>query len=358
MKNANSLQELIKFEKKNIMKKTLLFTTLSIAFLGNTQSLTQANEAVIGAAQTMYVCDSFVDVQSNVVGTGITWDFTDLLGYGGETRDYEIGDATASPFTSDFSSSVKTLKIGAIETFYNSSASDKVSQGFVYTEPNLGDVVATFDGNEAELVNYPMAYGDDFTDAFSGTLNVPGFGGSALSGEIYVTIDGQGTLNLPNGVSYTNVIRVLSMDSTFSSVASPFGTIDVIIERTQYEYYDIANSSLPKLMITNIKLISSLLNDEQTLVLTSDDPMQYLGLNNSTAVNFTVSPNPSTDKITLTGDFSNDATGTVVDQNGRVLLTTSVKNGTTIDVSTFENGMYFLNINSNGNRTSKTIVKK
>lgn len=343
------------------MKKTLLFTTLSIAFLGNTQELNQGNEAAIGAYQQMFVCDSFVDVQESVNGSGAIWNFTALEAYSGEVRDYEIGDATASPFAASFGSSTKTLKIGAIETFYNSSVNDKVSQGFVFTEPNIGDITATFDGDEAELVQYPMAFGDDFTDAFSGTLDVPGFTSSALSGEIYVTIDGQGTLNLPNGVTYTDVIRVVSMDSTFSVVTlpPPFSiTSDVIIERTQYEYYDITNSSLPKLMITNIKLISLLGNDEQTLVLVSDDPMQYVGLNNNTAVNFTVSPNPSTDKVTLTGDFSNDATGTVVDQNGRVLLTTSVKNGTTIDISTFENGMYFLNINSNGNTTSKTIVKK
>lgn len=341
------------------MKKTLLFTTLTLASLSNAQSLTQANEAAIGAYQEMFVCDSFVDIQEGINGPTATWDFTALEAYGGEVRDYEIGDASGSPFTGDFSSSTKTLKIGAIETFYNSSINDKVSQGFVYTEPNLGDIKAIFSADEAELVNYPMAYGDDFTDAFSGDLVIPNIGTSSLSGEVYVTIDGQGTLNMPNGVTYTNVIRVVSMDSTFSTVTIPLvGTSDVIIERTQYEYYDITNSSLPKLMITNIKLISSLLNDEQTLVLVSDDPMQYLGINNSTAVNFTVSPNPSTDKVTVTGEFSNDATYAIVDQNGRVLSNAAMNNETTIDISTFENGMYFLNINSNGVTTSKTIVKK
>ena len=33
-------------------------------------------------------------------------------------------------------------------------------------------------------------------------------------------------------------------------------------------------------------MISSVLNDEQTLVLASDDPMQYVGLNNAALVNF------------------------------------------------------------------------
>lgn len=341
------------------MKKTLLFTTLTVAFLGNAQSLTQANEAAIGENQTMYVCDSFVDRQENVVGTGITWDFTDLDAYYGETRDYEILDATSSTFSSDFPFSQKTLKLGAIETYYNSNSMLRSSQGFVYDEPNLGDVVATFEIDSANLVAYPFAYGNSFNDTYSGTLTNSNIGTASLSGEIDVTIDGMGTLNLPNSVTYSNVIRLKSADSTYALVTLPIiGPSPVIIERTQYEYYDIANSNMPVLIITNIKLSSALLNEDQTLVLASDDPMQYLGLNNKTAVNFTISPNPSTDKITLTGEFSNDATGTVVDQNGRVMLTTSVKNGTTIDISTFANGMYFLNINSKGNTTSKTIVKK
>ena len=339
------------------MKKTLLFTTLSVAFLGNTQSLTQANEAGVGENQTMFVCDSFVDLQDNVVGNTAVWDYTGLAAYIGETRDYIIGDATASPFTADFATSVKTLKIGAIETFYNSSVSARISQGFVYTEPTLGNVKATFEIDDAELVNYPMIYGDVFNDVFSGTLDVPSLGTSPLSGEIDVTIDGQGTLNLPNGVSYSNVIRVKSLDSTFSTVNSPFGPMDVIIERTQYEYYNISNSNMPVLMITNIKMISSVLNDEQTLVLASDDPMQYLAVDKNSAVNFTISPNPAADKITITGEFSNDASYTIVDQNGRVLSSCSINSVAIIDISSFSNGIYFLNINSNGNTTSKTIVK-
>jgi len=338
------------------MKKTLLFTALTIGFIGNSQSLTQANEAAIGEMQAMFVCDSFVDMQENVTGSGITWDFTTLDAYSGQTRDYEILDASTSPFYSDFSTSTKTLKVASIETFYN-SITDKVSQGFVYDEPSLGDIKATFETDEANLVVYDMSFGDSFNDTYSGTLDIPSFGQSPLSGEINVIVDGQGTLNLPNGVSYSNVIRVVSMDSSYSALTSPFPT-EVIIERTQYEYYDIANSNLPVLLITNIKLINSIYNDEQTLVLAVDDPMRYVGLNNNTDVTFTVSPNPASDQITVTGEFSSDAIYTIIDQSGRKLSNGAISNGKTIDISSFDNGMYFLNISSNGNSTSKTIVKK
>lgn len=339
------------------MKKTLLFTTLSIAFLGNSQTFTQSNEAAIGS-QTMYVCDSFIDKQVSNTGNGITWDFTDLNAYYGETSDLSIADGTGNI---DFPASTKSVEISGIETFYNSTATERVSQGFLYTEPGSGmEFKAIFDTDEAKLMNYPFSMGSTLTDAYSGTFyyNIFAPASSPLSGEITVTIDGQGTLNLPNGVTLNNVVRVVSADSTSSDVNSPIGTVNVVIRRTQYEYYDLASSNLPVLIMATVSIESSVLNQEQTVVLYANDPLQYVGLNDNETVNFTIAPNPSTDKITLTGEFANDATGTIVDQNGKVMLTSPIKNGTTLDISTFANGIYFLNINSNGNTTSKTIVKK
>ena len=338
------------------MKKTLLFTTLTVAFLGNAQSLTQANEPAIGETQAMFLCDSFIDKQPNVVGTGITWDYTDLAAYSGQTRDYEIGDATTAPYASDFTTSVKTFKTANITGYFNSSATERVSQGFVFDGLPIGDVIADFDTDEGILATYPMAFGAVSVDNYSGTLHytlgVPST--TPLSGTVVVMIDGQGTLNLPNN-TYTNVIRVVTTDSSNATIS---GLGEIIIERTQYEYFDHATSNLPVFAITTIKMTSAVLNQEETVVLSKDDPMQYLSLNNTAEVNFTVSPNPSTDKVTITGEFSSDASYSIVNQNGQVLSSSALNNGTTIDISSFANGMYFLNINSNGNTTSKTIVKK
>ena len=205
-------------------------------------------------------------------------------------------------------------------------------------------------------INQQFLNHDTYTDIITFGLHDKG---TPVVAEVYISTDRVKENAATHGVTYTNVIRLVSMDSTFSTVNAPIiGATDVIIERTQYEYYDIANSNMPVLMITTIKMISSVLNDEQTLVLASDDPMQYVGLNNAALVNFTVSPNPSSDEIIVAGEFSSDATYTLIDQNGSVLSSSSVNNGTIIDISSFANGMYFLNINSNGNTTSKTIVKK
>lgn len=336
------------------MKKTLLFTALTLTFFGSAQTLTQANEPAIGTDQTMFLCDSFIVNYENTTGAGVTWDYTGLAAYYGETRNYVIGDATTDPFASDFPTSEKTMVLGVnIATFYTSTASERSSQGFVFSEPTIGDVIATFDVNEAKLLEYPFSNGDSFTDAYSGTLYSPA-GTTPLSGEIEVTIDGQGTLNLPNGVSLTDVIRLKSSDSSYTSTMAG----DVIIKRTVYEYYNLSNSDLPVLIIASVEINSLILNNAETIVLYANDPMQYVGVNENTSIDFTVSPNPSSDIVTISGELSNDAVAAIIDQNGRVLMTTAVSNGSTLDISTFENGMYFVKISDNGTSTTKTIVKK
>ncbi len=346
---------MIKFgkTKKTIMKKTLLFTALTLAFFGNTQSLTQANEAPIGTDQTMFLCDSFIVNYENTTGAGVTWDYTMLAAYYGETRDYTVDDATTDPNASDFPTSQKTMALGVnIATFYNSTVSERSSQGFVFNEPTIGEIIATFDVNEAKLVEYPFSNGDAFSDTYSGTLDTP-FGSSALSGVIDVTIDGQGTLNLPNGISLPDVIRLKSSDSSYTFL---FG--DIVIKRTVFEYYDLANSNLPVLILATVEINSVPLNNAETIVLYVNDPMQYVGLEENSAVDFTVSPNPSSNKVTISGELSIDATATIVDRSGRILLTSAVSNGTSLDISSFDSGLYFLKITDKGTSTTKSIVKK
>jgi len=348
---------MIKFgkTKKTIMKKTLLFTALTLAFFGNTQSLTQANEAPIGTDQTMFLCDSFIVNYENTTGAGVTWDYTMLAAYYGETRNYTVGDATTDPNASDFPSSEKTLAIGSnISTFYNSTATEKMSQGFVYNDPSLGSpIIAVFDVNEAKFLDYPFSNGNSFTDTYSGTLESPA-GTTALSGEIDVIIDGQGTLDLPNGISLTDVIRLKSSDSSYTSTFAG----DVIIKRQVYEYYDLANSNVPVLILATVEINSAVINNAETIVLYANDPMQYVGLEENAAVEFTVSPNPSSNKVTITGELSIDATATIVDRSGRILSTSAVSNGTSLDISSFDSGLYFLKITDKGTSTTKSIVKK
>lgn len=343
------------------MKKTLLFAALAIAFAGNSQSLTQANEAAIGSNVTMYVCDS-LDAYASTQGTGVTWDYSIVIGQTGQTRVIGVDNASATTNASSFPTSTFAISAGTLlSSYYTSTATERMSQGFVFNEPTLGDVIATFDVDEAKAMDYPFSNGSSFSDDFEGEINFT-FQGfpqtSAVTGTIHASIDGQGTLMLPGATTITDVIRYKTVDTTYANVIV-LGDIEII--RNQYEYYDIANSSLP--VFTHTTLIAQNVGSTtpisaQTMVLSSVEADDFASLNETNSFELSVYPNPATNEITLNGEFTSNAVATIFDQSGRVILSSEVSNGSNLNISSLESGIYIVSIQDNGAISTTNIVKK
>lgn len=342
------------------MKKTLLFALVSFTFYGNAQ-LTQANEASIGTLSSMYLCDSFTVNLDGIVGSGITWDYTSLAAYPNQQRDVEVVDPATTTYASDFVSATSAIKVGTnLTSYYSSTASDRSSHGFVFSEPSFGDVIAKFSADQEIVATYPFGIGNSVDDAFSGNIDYMVSLTTAATGMGHAIVDGEGTLNLPNGVSLSNVIRYKLVDTSWATITIPINLGDMEFIRRQYEYYDHSVSNLPvfihsTITVQNVGAPSPI--SEQSLVLCSYEP-NYLGVNEMDAVEFTVYPNPATNMLTINGDLSENAMATILDQSGRIIRSSAVSNGTTIDISSLENGVYFVRINDNGMTTTKSIVKK
>ncbi len=71
-----------------------------------------------------------------------------------------------------------------------------------------------------------------------------------------------------------------------------------------------------------------------------------------------VHPNPASDILTIELDqVAKDGTITLIDQLGKVILTQPLNSlSENIDISSLENGMYILNIESNGRSTTKKVL--
>ncbi|MDG1332913.1 MAG: T9SS type A sorting domain-containing protein [Crocinitomicaceae bacterium] len=344
------------------MKRILLAATLATSFTGLAQSLTQANEPAIGETQQMFLCDSFANVYESTTGSAVTWDYSALAKYPNVIRTVSIEDATTAPNAASFPTSTKTIKVeSSLETYFNSTSIERVSQGFVFNEPSFGELVAVFDTDEEKLVEYPFSNGSSLTDAYDGTLYFE-FNGipqsPAASGNCYAWIDGQGTLLLPDGSSITDAIRYKMIDTSTTNIAL-FGDLEIV--RTQYEYYDITNSNLPVLTLSRLLIQQpggGLPLADNSIVLSTVDPTNSVGLFSNELIEFETYPNPTNGNVTLNGEFDADATATVYDQSGRLLLTQKAINGSSIDLSNFNTGMYLLKVTSNGASGTKTIVKQ
>ena len=344
------------------MKNSLLLIFFSVAFFGSTQSLTEATEPVIGEIRSMFLCDSFTITYPGTTGAGVTWDYTGLTGFTGEMRDVTILDATTSPNATNFPGAVKAIQFSdRLTTYYSTSATQKISQGFVFTENSVGDILVMLSTDPEILVTYPFSNGDVLNDTFGGTLEFI-FAGpqqSAVTGVTEATIDGKGTLNLPGGVSLPNVLRYKIVDTSASTLLG-LGALEII--RIQYEYYapSLAPEYLPVLTFTEINIVqaggTTPVFPTERLVLSAYEP-NYLDVAEINSNSISVYPNPTSESIHIKGLQELNANARLVDQSGRIIISKKISNGESIDISMLEKGSYILNIDQNGTTYTKRIVK-
>jgi len=343
------------------MKKHLLFASLLLTGSSFAQSLTQANEPAIGATAGMFLCDSNATAYANVTGSGVTWDYSQVGGYAGQIRTISIVDPTTTANSSDFPGSTKAIVIeNLLTTYWTSTSTERTSSGFVFEEPSFGTVKAIFDDNPQTLATYPFALNDEVSDLFEGSLSFTlGVAmNPAANGTSFSKIDGKGTLKLNAATSLTDVIRCVTIDTLFTNVMIAG---DIQLVRTQYEYYHLTTGNMPVFTYTTAKIEAvgggAEPLTEFTVVLNSVEPDEFVSLKEATKTSFSIFPNPANEKLTITGDFSG-ASARIFDQAGKeVKNMTSVTPGSTIEVSSLQKGMYFLELNANGVSTVQKFTR-
>lgn len=340
------------------MKKHLLIVAGLLTSAFSFSQFTQGDEPTIGTGTTLYVIDSMAPDYSAVTGSGVEWDYSSYGGYNGESRNLTLLDPTSTSYASEYPSATAALDIeNFLVNYTSSSASERTSHGFVYTDGDIGDVVVVFDTDQAILYEYPFALGDDFTDAFEGTATFsigPQPQTSPAAGTLTASVDGQGTLKLADGNDFTNVLRYKLSDET--EVSTGFGNI--ILKRDQYEYYDLANGKMPIFVHTHVSIAA--LGTEFSLVMSSVEPSLTASIEENTLSNAVVYPNPTSDviNISLKNQLENTQVS-VVDAMGRVVLNQTMDNDfISLDVAGLEEGIYFVKIANGDAVETKTVVVK
>jgi hypothetical protein len=171
---------------------------------------------------------------------------------------------------------------------------------------------------------------------------------SPASGSCFATIDGAGTLILQQN-TYNNVIRYHLKDSIVTNVSG----LPVSLVRNWYEYYDFTGNSLPLFIVVNLKVYSAFINNETSLVLSSDQPTTFVGLSESANQVKIVYPNPANDvlNISANGEISNVVISAL---DGKILKTTTESS---VDVSDLKTGMYIYQVIVDGKVFSGNFVK-
>jgi hypothetical protein len=288
-------------------------------------------------------------------GAAQNWDFTSLV-----TSSLDTGNAvpcTSTAHCAMFSGT--TLAITSPQSDlvqYIRADASTLSQVGYYQSADTNLVLT----NPMDEIRYPFTYPDTFTDTYSGTLTFS-LATALDTGSVFVACDGYGTLNLPGGVTFTNALRVHSMqvftDST-NLFATP--TIDTFNISTYTWYVSGYHSAL-----LTISYVTQVGASSSSYQLVSYAPRQVrvagVPVVNGTGSSLNVYPNPVQNELNI--DYDNKTNEnvriTLVDMLGRQVAVIADGNSQTAQHLTYNTtgltkGLYILHLQSG----SETITKK
>lgn len=335
------------------MKKFLLVLLALVSVTANSQTvvLTKAfNEPAIGDDDTRRALDTSAfttGLPTNVTGANVVWNYTNL-----NPRTPVFITSYVPPSVSTSSASFPGCTVvqqdaGPTYTFLKSTSTPTTQTEI------LGLILSTYSltfSNSAIAAIYPMSFGANITDNFSGAVSAFSQNGNC-TGTIVTTADGSGTLMLPGGLTFTDVLRVKSVQNlSFTQGFIPLGTA----KQTTYSYYH-ASEKFPILSInySSIKLLTSP-TPTVTGVATGIFDKFPVGLKENVLDNsaLNIYPNPAAAELNITLDRSYLPNETrIYSQLGQLVYQKDYS--ATVDLSALQSGIYFLEV-----RTDKGIVRK
>jgi len=336
------------------MKKCILcFFIASSISLSSQTTLTRAfNEPQVGDVENTYDLDtSFyaAGLPLNVIGNGVVWNFTNLKASQPVIASNYLSAASVTS-SSSYPGCTFVQEASGVTSYFK-SATTPTTQTEV-----LGIKASTLSinfSNSGIVAKYPVVYGSTTTDNLAGSFSYSSIPGTC-SGNITTNADGFGTLNLPEGIVISNVLRVKSVQtitlSTFIGQA--------LIKQTIYNYYS-PSQKFPVLTI-NYSYFSSPLSPtpSQTGFAAGSTNYFVTGLNENSLQSSDVNlyPNPALNSITLELKGSlNLLEIKVYNQLGEIIL-----NGAepTLEISNLQTGVYLLEIITDIGTSRKKFIKE
>jgi hypothetical protein len=183
------------------------------------------------SAQTNISVDSvsFVDV-SGELGANQSWDFSNLSGEGSPFS-YDVVETASTIFAPEYPNSNFAYDVMDILFFWNGNSDKIEDMGFAMMFE--GYTMMQVYSNPKTQIEFPLTYGSSGTDDFENTTELVGFFSSDETGTRSWSVEGYGSLTLPNG-TFDDVLLV-HVNENSTTVQDVFGTV-IELETTTEEY--------------------------------------------------------------------------------------------------------------------------
>lgn len=341
--------------------KTFFVICLSIVTVfSQAQSLvlTQAAyEPVIGDSSFYHVLDTSAfgsGLPVNISGNNSTWNFSALISTAVKANSSYVDPITV-PSASAYAGTNLVQKQGGLLNYFKSVVTPSPQTEMLGLSSNTLNLNFT---NSAILAKFPVSYGNSFTDNIAGTFNFSVSG--TFNGSVSTSADGAGTLQLPNGLSLSNVLRVKSVQTINLSLGIiPFGTA----KQTVYNYFH-SSQKFPILNVTytSLSIIGST-SPSVSAVVTGNSKTIIVGLEEmgNTLSHLMVYPNPARDAILIQSGLDvGEIIVELFDSKGsRVYATQRTLNGTSsevISLSDLPRGFYFITFKSGSQSFQRKLI--
>lgn len=211
------------------MKKYLTISVIILAFSLKAQfSLTKAiNEPVLGDVNTKQIYDS-AGVVPKAIGVNQIWDFSGFI----INPKIEVSNYISASAAGGDSYSGTTIVESFDQTYFFMKATSSTYEIVGIQNPNFK---LNFSSNTASEFIWPVSIGYSNNDSFSGTANANNLNGT-VSGNISTSAQGSGTLIIPGGITFSNVLQVKMRLTASASFA--FGLATANLKVVEYTYYD------------------------------------------------------------------------------------------------------------------------
>jgi hypothetical protein len=321
------------------MKTTLFFLMASTAVLSAQTTITKAfNDPISGETVNNFNVNGTVD--NSATGNNVTFSNGSLTQGSASVTVYST--PTASEIGTFPGSTIKMVN-GSNTVYYKATASKLEITGLVTPDATLN-----FSTNNGTFITYPAQFGYTDNDTASGTFTSPSISGT-FSGSIAITGDAAGTL-IVGSKTYTNVLRIKSVQTFNLSIGFPIGTIT----NTAYTYYD-ATHKFPLLSTTTANINVPIASINQTTNGAQALNETFLAVSDFVKKDlFKIYPNPAQDFIEFKGDLSNYSKANIYSLDGKLIKTSDLKAGK-VQVSELPASSYFIEVS--GNKIQSESVK-
>ncbi len=339
--------------------KKLYLTLLTLLFAINIAtaqlSLTKANnEPIIGDTNKAYLVDTgMVNIKTinAVTGNNVIWDYSTLTVLGNSVTSTIYTSSTAVASATDYPG---TNFVQNSNNFFKSTATPTMQTELIGT--NFSGIASLNFTNTAIVAKFPFTYANTYNDAFSGTVKTS-TSNSNFSGNLTVNADGNGTLNIPGGQVFTNVLRVKTTQSTTVNgiITTPF-PIPVTVRITNYDYYH-ATQKYPIFSVSYNSI--AIFTPTVTARVSANTKSTVVGLNENVLLNkdVTVFPNPSNSTLNFTlNTLLNPKRILIYSQMGTLVYSGTYSSQITI--LNLAAGIYMLQLETDKGIIHKKIVKE